>query len=39
MKIYKDGIAEAQMKVLQEARHFPNVEQPDAFNERASGIS
>jgi 3-oxoadipate enol-lactonase len=33
MQIYKDGIAEAQMEVLQEVGHFPNVERPDAFNE------
>lgn len=33
MQMYKDGIAGAQMEVLQEAGHFPNVEQPEAFNE------
>ena len=32
MQMYKDGIAGAQMEVLQEAGHFPNVEQPEAFN-------
>ena len=33
MQIYKDGITGAQMEVLPGAGHFPNVEQPDAFNE------
>jgi 3-oxoadipate enol-lactonase len=32
MQMYKDGIAGAKMEVLQEAGHFPNVEQPEAFN-------
>ena len=30
--MYKDGIAGAKMELLDGAGHFPNVEQPDAFN-------
>ncbi len=33
MKMYKDQIAGAEMVLLPDAGHFPNVEQPDAFNE------
>jgi 3-oxoadipate enol-lactonase len=32
MQMYKDGIAGAKMELLDGAGHFPNVEQPDAFN-------
>jgi pimeloyl-ACP methyl ester carboxylesterase len=32
MQMYKDGITGAQMELLQDAGHFPNLEQPDAFN-------
>jgi 3-oxoadipate enol-lactonase len=32
MQMYKDGIAGAKMELLQGAGHFPNLEQPDAFN-------
>ncbi|MBT5109517.1 MAG: alpha/beta fold hydrolase [Rhodospirillaceae bacterium] len=32
MQMYKDGIAGAKMELLQGAGHFPNVEQPGAFN-------
>jgi 3-oxoadipate enol-lactonase len=33
MQMYKDGIAGARMELLQNAGHFPNLEQPDAFND------
>lgn len=32
MQMYKDGITGAQMELLQDAGHFPNLEQPNAFN-------
>lgn len=32
MQMYKDGINGAQMELLQDAGHFPNLEQPNAFN-------
>ena len=32
MQMYKDGITGAQMALLQDAGHFPNLEQPNAFN-------
>tara|TARA_Y100001934_G_scaffold127163_1_gene154502 strand:- start:312 stop:1139 length:828 start_codon:yes stop_codon:yes gene_type:complete len=32
MQMYKDGITGARMEVLDGAGHFPNVEQPAAFN-------
>jgi len=32
MQMYKDGIAGARMVILEGAGHFPNVEQPAAFN-------
>ena len=33
MQMYKDGIAGARMVLLQDAGHFPNLEQPEAFND------
>jgi 3-oxoadipate enol-lactonase len=33
MQMYKDGIAGARMELIQGAGHFPNLEQPDAFND------
>ncbi|MEX2617382.1 MAG: alpha/beta fold hydrolase [Alphaproteobacteria bacterium] len=33
MQMYKDGIAGARMAILKGAGHFPNVEQPGAFND------
>ena len=32
MQMYKDGITGAKMELLQDAGHFPNLEQPNAFN-------
>ena len=32
MQMYKVGITGAQMELLQDAGHFPNLEQPNAFN-------
>ena len=32
MQMYKDGITGSQMELLQDAGHFPNLEQPNAFN-------
>ncbi|MBL4720980.1 MAG: alpha/beta fold hydrolase [Alphaproteobacteria bacterium] len=32
MQMYADGIAGARMEIIKEAGHFPNIDQPNAFN-------
>ena len=36
--MYGDRIAGARMKIIENAAHFPNVDEPDAFNAILDGF-